>query len=64
MDAISTFVVDSLRADTIYKDGNWGIRMFKNGRPVKEEYYQGHSECYAEDAAENYVFGIKKIGIQ
>ena len=64
MDAISTFVMDSLRADTICKKGNWGIRMLKNGQLVKEEYYKGHSECYAEDAAENYVFGIKKIGVQ
>ena len=64
MDAISTYVVGELRADTIYKNGNWGIKMFRNGIPVKEEYYKGHSEMYAENAAENNVFGIKKIGVQ
>ena len=28
---------------------------------VKTEFYRGHSEMYAENAAENFVLGIKKV---
>ena len=28
---------------------------------VKTEFYKGHSEMYAENAAENYVLGNKKL---
>lgn len=62
---LSTFVNGDLRADTIVENGNFGARFYDSeGNIVKVEYYKGHSESYAEDAAENYVFGIKKIGIQ
>ena len=33
----------------------------KDNKVVKTEFYKGHSEAYAESAAENYVLGIKKI---
>jgi len=64
MQELSTYWNDGLRADTIYKDGHYGARFYdKYGTIVKTELYKGHSESYAESAAENYVFGIKKIGI-
>ena len=57
----STYVDGELRADTIKVDGHWGCRFWRNNETVKTEFYKGHSEAYAEDAAENYVLGIKKI---
>lgn len=57
----STYVNDSLRADTIKLNSDWGCDFYKNNHLLKTEIYKGHSEYYAEDAAENYIFGIKKI---
>jgi hypothetical protein len=57
----STFCNGDLRADTIVVDGHWGCAFYKSGEFIKSELYKGHSEDYAESAAENYVFGIKKI---
>ena len=57
----STYVDGNLRADVIKLDGHWGCRLYKDNEIVKTEFYKGHSESYAEDAAENYVMGIKKI---
>ena len=61
----STYVDGNLRADVIKIDNHWGCRLYKDGKVVKTEFYRGHNEMYAENAAENYVLGIKKInGIQ
>lgn len=57
----STFVDGDLRADVIKLDGHWGCRLYDRGEVVKTEFYKGHSEMYAENAAENYVRGIKRI---
>jgi hypothetical protein len=35
--------------------------MFDNNEFVGEEFYKGKSEAYAEDAAENYVLGVKTV---
>ena len=61
---LSTFMKGDKKAETFKKDGHYGAIFYENGERVAEELYTGHSECYAEDAAENYVFGIKKIGLQ
>mgnify|MGYP006889527957 CR=1 FL=1 len=62
---LSTYVNGNLKAETFKKDGHYGAMFFdKFGEKIAEELYTGHSESYAEDAAENYVFGIKKIGVQ
>ena len=62
---LSTYVNGDLKAETFKKDGHYGAMFFdKFGEKIDEELYTGHSESYAEDAAENYVFGIKKIGVQ
>ena len=57
----STFVDGDRRADVIKLDGHWGCRLYNNNEVVKTEFYKGHSESYAEDAAENYVMGIKNV---
>ena len=47
---------------TIISGNSYGCKLYNSeGTVVKTEFYKGHSESYAEDAAENYVFGIKKI---
>ena len=57
----STYVDGDLRADTIKLEEHWGCRFYVGDKAVKTEFYIGHSESYAESAAENYVMGIKKI---
>ena len=57
----STYVANDLRADVIYSKGTWGCVYYKNNERVKKELYTGHSEAYAESAAENYVLGVKKL---
>ena len=56
-----TYVEGDRRADVIRTEPNgvWGIEMFINGELRKRELYEGHSEIYAENAAENFVMGIK-----
>ena len=39
--------------------GSWGIHMFKDGKSGLIEYYPTKNESWAEDAAENFVLGIK-----
>jgi hypothetical protein len=57
----STYVNGDLKADTIKVGNDFGCDYYKNAEFIKTELYKGHSEMYAENAAENYVFGIKKI---
>ena len=39
----------------------FGCRFYKDNCWVKDEVYPSHSEIWAENAAENYVLGIKKV---
>tara|TARA_B100000902_G_scaffold395330_1_gene453684 strand:- start:1351 stop:1581 length:231 start_codon:yes stop_codon:yes gene_type:complete len=60
----STFVEGDKRADVVRsvgnpKDRDWGVRYYVNGQNIGIEWYKGHSEQYAENAAENFVHGIK-----
>jgi len=57
----STYVDGELRSDVIKVDNHWGCRFYIDNKVVKTEFYKGHSEAYAEDAAENYVLGVKKL---
>lgn len=57
----SSYVQGDLKAETIKINGSWGCDYYSNSEFIKTEVYKGHSELYAENAAENYVFGIKKI---
>jgi len=60
-DNYSTYVDGNLRADVIKKNGNFGCRFYVDNKVVKTEWYPTKSESWAEDCAENYVLGIKKI---
>ena len=64
MTELSTYWNEGLRADTVLKDGHYGARFYdSHGVVIKTEFYKGHSETYAENAAENYVMGIKTLAI-
>ena len=61
-----TYVKDGREA-TVYKypDGVWGCDYFelRNNEKVfiASEKYEGHSESWAEDAADNYCFRVKNF---
>ena len=38
---------------------HYGIRMYIDSESLGIEWYNRHNESYAEDAAENYILGIK-----
>lgn len=62
---LSTFCNGKLKAETFKKDGHYGAIFYdENEDRLAEELYTGHSETYAENAAENYVLGIKTVGVQ
>jgi hypothetical protein len=62
---LSTFYSDdmNLKAIVYYNREAKHIEVdyIKNDLVIATESYEGHSEQYHEDAAENYVMGIKKI---
>ena len=43
------------------RSGSWGVHMKNGDKPGLTEYYPTHNEMWAEDCAENFVVGIKKI---
>ena len=53
------FQMNNRRCEVGVVDGKFGIRMWENKLWMKDEMMTGHTEQYAEDAADNYVFGIK-----
>mgnify|MGYP001272092660 FL=1 len=59
----STYVEGDRRADVVrkgtFRNDCWGAKFYVNGEDLGIEWYKGHSESYAEDAAENFVRGIK-----
>ena len=57
---IHEYQSENKRAQVGVKSGSFGIRMWKDNVFQKDELYKGHSEVYAESAAENYVLGIKE----
>lgn len=42
-------------------DGTFGVRFTHEGKTLGIEWYEGKSESWAEDAAENWILGIKDI---
>ena len=52
-----------LKAIVYYNADNdqYEVEYAKNGFLVTTESYDGHSLIYHEDAAENYVYGIKTL---
>ena len=61
MTILSTYRDGDLLAETFIDKGDFGAIFYNKGEKIGEEKYIGHSECYAENAAENYVLGIKKV---
>ena len=57
-----TYQRDNRKAE-VWKDSNdnWGCRFWEGKVWAADEIYKGHSETYAENAAENYVEGIKNV---
>ena len=59
----STYVDGDRRADVVrkgtFRNDCWGVKFYLNGEDLGIEWYKGHSESYAEDAAENFVMGVK-----
>lgn len=42
-------------------DGMFGVRFVHKGKTLGIEWYEGKSEVWAEEAAENWILGIKDI---
>ena len=59
----STYIEGDRVAHVVKHKGNgyWGVHMKNGDKPGLTEYYPTHSESWAEDCAENFVVGIKKI---
>ena len=61
---LSTFTDQTLNLKAmtfITEAGHFGVRFYKDGVWVLDEIYEGHSEEYAENAAENYVMEVKTL---
>lgn len=58
---LHTYQNGNLRAEVYSSEHGYGCRFFKDNLWVTDEIYKGKSEQYAEDAAENYVMGIKEL---
>jgi len=62
---LSTYYDGDLKAETfIDQNNNYGARYYRNSIWITDELYKGHSEQYAEDAAENYVLGVKHLYVR
>jgi len=62
---LSAYKQDNLRAETfVDTNGNFGARFYKDNVWQTDEIYEGHSETYADNAAENYVLGVKSLYIR
>ena len=51
-------------AEVVLADGVPRIKMYKNDKLVGCEDFPNNTLQYAEDAAENYVLGIKKLNTE
>ena len=52
----------SLEAQILKEEDNKIVILFyRDGHLIDSQSYPEHNEIYHEDAAENYVLGIKKI---
>jgi hypothetical protein len=51
-------------AQVVLVDGVPRIKMYEREKLVRQEDFPNNSIYYAEDAAENYVLGIKKLNTE
>jgi len=61
---LSNYMHETKKAETFVENGIFGCNFYNENKHIAKELYPGHSESWAENCAENYVLGIKKIGIQ
>ena len=59
---LSVFLGDGVMGE-VFKNskGHYGVDYYMGDKLIKTEVYEDHSQLYAENAAENYTLGIKKI---
>ena len=57
-DMYHTFIDGNRKCEVGKLDGVWGIRMWENQVWQEDRLIPGHSELYAENAAENYVLRV------
>ena len=50
-----------LKVEYFSVEGGSGCRFYINENLVKEETYPGHNIAWAQDAAENWIDGIKTL---
>lgn len=55
---IHTYMLKNRKAEVYKVKDNFGIRMYENNVWMKDQIIKNHSEGYAENAAENYVFRV------
>jgi hypothetical protein len=64
---VSTFQERNLKATVLRTSGltenYYGCRFYIDESSLGIEWYEGKNELYAENAAENYVLGIKKYPV-
>lgn len=51
----------TLKAEILSAGQGYTINYYINGQFIKEEAITGHSIHYAEDAAQNWISGIKVL---
>ena len=62
---LSVYMEGNLKAEVfIDENKNFGARFYKDNVWITDEVYVGHNCFYAEDAAENYVLGVKHLHIR
>tara|TARA_R100001460_G_scaffold4800_4_gene13551 strand:- start:24318 stop:24521 length:204 start_codon:yes stop_codon:yes gene_type:complete len=58
---LSEYMDGEKTARTFVENGCYGAVFFIDGKEVAKETYPGKAEIWAENAAENYVMGIKVL---
>ena len=63
---LTIFVSDDLnKTAAVYKtDKGFEVDFYANEQKLATESYPEHNESYHNDAAENFVLGIKQVGGQ
>lgn len=61
IEELHTFQHKNKEAKVYKAEYGFGCRFFEDKLWIKDEVYTEHSEMYAENAAENYVLGIKNV---
>jgi hypothetical protein len=62
---LSSYYGENKRADVIkcVSEDRYGVKFFVEDNSLGIEWYDGKSEAWAEDVAENWVEGIKETPV-